>query len=188
MLVQAVLNDSMNGICRNAVALRTVSRESSKSTRPAVVDVLTLLPFLRFSDWYRRYKSRELRRVSNIPQIPLPQNSFYHTFMSLLLVEALAVAASVYLVQRLFTNSSSLKNVPGPPRTSWWKGSPPESAQYSIVVQRFITSGCFFQIFDPNGWGFHRTLATKYGGGVVKLPMLFGVSRKDLSHYEGLRH
>ncbi|KAL5482361.1 hypothetical protein ACEPAI_8955 [Sanghuangporus weigelae] len=76
--------------------------------------------------------------------------------MLLLLAQAFAVVTGVYLIQRWFLRGQSLKNVPGPPRTSWLKGY-------------------FFQLFDAYGWKFHDDIIDKYGS-VVKLPMSL---RKD---------
>lgn len=63
---------------------------------------------------------------------------------------------------------STLANIPGPPRESWWKG-------------------CFFQVFDKQGWKFHRGIVEKYGS-VVKLPMLFGDEQLFITDPLALHH
>lgn len=40
--------------------------------------------------------------------------------------------------------------------------------------------GCFDEIFSEDGWDFHCQLIKKYGT-VVRVPMLFGVSRFNLT-------
>ncbi|KAI5121966.1 hypothetical protein M0805_002036 [Coniferiporia weirii] len=55
---------------------------------------------------------------------------------------------------RRFIVKSTLSNIPGPSRTSFWKGN-------------------FHQVFSRHGWDFHRMLFNNYGG-IAKLNMLFG--------------
>ncbi|KLO13021.1 cytochrome P450 [Schizopora paradoxa] len=64
------------------------------------------------------------------------------------------VSLSLWHLVRPFFIKSPLANIPGPQRTSLWKGN-------------------FHQIFNRRGWNFHRELAKKYGN-VVKVHGLFG--------------
>ncbi|KAL5482360.1 hypothetical protein ACEPAI_8954 [Sanghuangporus weigelae] len=92
----------------------------------------------------------------------------YSPSMSLLLAQAFAVVTGVYLIQRWFLRGQSLKNVPGPPRTSWLKGY-------------------FFQLFDASEWKFHDDMLHKYGG-VVRLPMMLGKDDLYISDPLALHH
>lgn len=79
------------------------------------------------------------------------------------------IIVSLWHIRRIFTTKNSLKNIPGPPSASWWKGN-------------------FFQVFDRiNGWEFHRELRERYGG-AVKLTMLFGDKQLYVTDPLSLHH
>ncbi|KIJ98225.1 hypothetical protein K443DRAFT_104335 [Laccaria amethystina LaAM-08-1] len=68
--------------------------------------------------------------------------------------------------QRWF--KTSLNNIPGPPSPSFLKGN-------------------FSQLFNINGWDFHRDIASKYGG-VIKVKALFGENQLYVFDPKALHH
>ena len=132
------------------------------------------------------------------------QNICCYSIMDSALLPALACATGAYALWRIFFMKSSLANVPGPRKASWWKGefssskklfcftiiipevrvlrSSPNfrsrtlthSTPILILTHRLQCIGCFDLVWSENGWDFHRQLIEKYGS-VVRIPMLFGV-------------
>ncbi|THH06777.1 hypothetical protein EW145_g3848 [Phellinidium pouzarii] len=76
--------------------------------------------------------------------------------MDISLTETLTAFLLAYTLWRAyaFVVNSPLSNIPGPPAESWWKGS-------------------YGQIFNKNGWAFHRELRENYGS-VSRIKGLFG--------------
>ncbi|KIJ98230.1 hypothetical protein K443DRAFT_104277 [Laccaria amethystina LaAM-08-1] len=68
--------------------------------------------------------------------------------------------------QRWF--KTALDNIPGPPSPSFLKGN-------------------FPQLFNINGWDFHKDIASKYGG-VIKVKALFGENQLYVSDPKALHH
>ncbi|KAF8896618.1 cytochrome P450 [Infundibulicybe gibba] len=91
--------------------------------------------------------------------------------MLLSVLEFVAVAGIFLLlwkfVRRLSTKSS-LDNVPGPPSKSLWTGN-------------------FAQLFDMNGWEFHKEIADKYGP-VVKINAILGAKELYIFDPKAMRH
>ncbi|KAI5118019.1 hypothetical protein M0805_003456 [Coniferiporia weirii] len=84
---------------------------------------------------------------------------------------ALIVSVCSYVLWRVirpFVVKSPLANIPGPPKASWWKGS-------------------FSEVFNRDGWKFHRDIVEKYGG-AVKLHMLFGDEQLYVTDPLALHH
>ncbi|KAF5326984.1 hypothetical protein D9619_004812 [Psilocybe cf. subviscida] len=76
------------------------------------------------------------------------------------IVEAAVLYALSWVLWKAVRNyfvKSALDNIPGPSPNSFWKGS-------------------FPQIFNTNGWDFHREIAEKYGR-IVKIKALLGESQ-----------
>ena len=67
-----------------------------------------------------------------------------------------------------------MDNVPGPPSPSTVTGDIPRCSRTSVTYLN-MWAGNFGQLFDPQGWEFHKHIVDKYGG-VVKVQALFGVS------------
>ncbi|PAV20282.1 cytochrome P450 [Pyrrhoderma noxium] len=91
--------------------------------------------------------------------------------MSLSLPQALGLSVlsiAVWYIFRPYFVKSGLASVPGPSRTSWWKGN-------------------FHQVFNRQGWGFHDMLLKKYGS-AVRLNMLFGDEQLYISDPLALHH
>ncbi|KAL5504184.1 hypothetical protein ACEPAH_8258 [Sanghuangporus vaninii] len=88
--------------------------------------------------------------------------------MLLLFLQVSLAALFLYLTKHRFVHKSVFADIPGPPKRSWWKG-------------------CFDQLFDANGWKFHRDILEKYGS-VVKLPMLFGDEELYITDPLALHH
>ncbi|KAI5121967.1 hypothetical protein M0805_002037 [Coniferiporia weirii] len=77
--------------------------------------------------------------------------------MSLSTPQACVLSLLFYVLWRVlykFFVKSTLSDIRGPARTSWWKGN-------------------FHQVFSTHGRDFHRLLSENYGG-IAKLNMLFG--------------
>ncbi|THH08982.1 hypothetical protein EW145_g2338 [Phellinidium pouzarii] len=70
------------------------------------------------------------------------------------IIQALGICLFAYIIRRLFFAKTSISNIPGPSRNSWWSGS-------------------FFQIFNSHAWKFHYDLIEKYGS-VAKVNMILG--------------
>ncbi|KAI5121363.1 hypothetical protein M0805_000671 [Coniferiporia weirii] len=84
------------------------------------------------------------------------------------ITELLVLSLCSYAIWRLFIVKSTLANIPGPPRDSWWKGN-------------------FHKVFNRDGWQFHHDLVEKYGS-VVKLFMLFGDEQLYVTDPLALHH
>jgi hypothetical protein len=69
-----------------------------------------------------------------------------------------------------FAEKHSLDNVPGSPSPSIITGDIPRCLRTSITYLN-IWAGNFGQLFDPQGWEFHKDIVDKYGG-VVKVQAL----------------
>jgi hypothetical protein len=69
-----------------------------------------------------------------------------------------------------------LNNIPGPPSPSFFTG---ERLDHLLIWLSFepitdLQAGNFGQVFNPQGWDFHRRLVDTFGG-VIKLQGLWGV-------------
>jgi cytochrome P450 len=87
------------------------------------------------------------------------------------IVEAAVLYAFSWALWKAVRNyfvKSALDNIPGPSPGSFWKGS-------------------FPQIFDVNGWDFHREIAENYGP-VVKVKALLGESQLYVFDPKALHH
>lgn len=114
------------------------------------------------------------------------------------LLPALACATGVYAIWRLFFKKSYYAYIPGPPKKSWLKGKSHIklcslvlsfcSRKLSFLLKSLKTPpficlwcgllGYFNDVFGEDGWDFHRQLVKNYGS-VIRIPMLFGVSRVE---------
>ncbi|KAJ3510085.1 hypothetical protein NLJ89_g4875 [Agrocybe chaxingu] len=91
--------------------------------------------------------------------------------MFILVLEAVALYGfswTLWKICRRFFAKSPLDNIPGPPPKSIWKG-------------------VFSQVFNVDGWNFHREMAEKYGR-VIKLTALFGESQLYVFDPKALHH
>ncbi|CAA7267173.1 unnamed protein product [Cyclocybe aegerita] len=91
--------------------------------------------------------------------------------MFILALEAVALYGFSWVLWKTFRHffaKSALDNIPGPPPKSIWKG-------------------VFSQVFNVDGWNFHREMAEKYGR-VIKLTALFGESQLYVFDPKALHH
>ncbi|KIJ99191.1 hypothetical protein K443DRAFT_8617 [Laccaria amethystina LaAM-08-1] len=78
--------------------------------------------------------------------------------MLTLIIKSIILSAGswvFYYVLSRYLVKTSLDNTPGLPSPSFFTGN-------------------FFQLFDANGWDFHRDIAAKYEG-IIRVEALFGV-------------
>ena len=92
---------------------------------------------------------------------------------------AVAVSVAAFVTWKLFSmmvNRRSLAHVPGPKRSSWWKGqSHSHFHPKMIAVLTSIRVGNFDQFLNRDGWAWHADLYKNYGG-AARIEMPFGVS------------
>ncbi|TRM69698.1 cytochrome P450 [Schizophyllum amplum] len=87
---------------------------------------------------------------------------------AVLVLLTLVIARFVWLLFSRFVLRSPLDNIPGPPRES-------------------LLTGNFRQIFNPNAWAFHDSLAVQYGP-VVRMTGLLGEKQLYVADPKALHH
>ncbi len=98
------------------------------------------------------------------------------------LCQAAFVCGSTWLlwkVVRRYTVHSVLDNLPGPPSPSFLHGQSTMSRRIFRVP--YLPPGNLQQLYDKQGWDFHRELGEKYGH-VVLLHGKFGVRSEYRAH------
>lgn len=78
-----------------------------------------VLPNVRYTILCKR-KDQGIRMGCLYPSSS--QNTCCYSIMDSTLLPALACATGAYALWRIFFMKSSLANIPGPPKKSWWKG------------------------------------------------------------------
>ena len=99
--------------------------------------------------------------------------------MELTSQHAVAISVAAFVTWKLFSmmvNRRSLAHVPGPKRSSWWKGQ--LHIYFYLLTIAILTSvhvGNFDQFLNRDGWAWHADLYKNYGG-AARIEMPFGVS------------
>jgi hypothetical protein len=82
------------------------------------------------------------------------------------------VVLALWKLFRGYVVKSPLDNIPGPKRTSFWRGMPPKTLAVFLGLTASI--GNQRDIFDRHGWGFHDHIIEQYAH-VTKLHGPLGV-------------